>query len=254
MSNSQLSIQISRTSVHVAEVLASNQSVEREFNMELFESNAGAYREKLKAFFDQLPLKENYNEYTLAWESPMQTLVPLSVYNESSSKHIFSLMFGEDIDENTVDFTRLMELGMVSVYEIPDWVKSFFIMRFPRITIRHEHAMIVRALFQRNTFKRKVVLTINDHYLNIDVIHRDELHFSNSFEYQNAEDIIYYLLFVLEQEKLTKEEGDLQILFAGERLNEIAESVKQQLIQLKPFDKVVVNTPESVFKLHTLCV
>src|SRR5690554_7703273 len=86
-------------------------------------------------------LRDDYEEYTMAWGTQKQTLVPLSVFNESSARSIFQLMFGEGTDENMIDFNRLMELSMVSVFEIPDWVKSFFIIRFPQIVFKHEHAM-----------------------------------------------------------------------------------------------------------------
>lgn len=151
MDNIQLVIHISRTSVQIAEVFRSNQEIIRQFEFELLENSPEGYKKKLQTIFDQLDLKEEYAEYSMAWATPNQTLIPMGVFNESSSEAIFNLMFGGEIDPKTVDFNRLMELGMVSVYEIPDWVKDFFIRRFPHIIFKHEHAMTLRALFQKKT-------------------------------------------------------------------------------------------------------
>lgn len=254
MDNIQLVIHISKTSVQIAEVFRSNQEIVRQFEFELLENSPEGYKKKLQTIFDQLDLKEEYAEYTMAWSTPKQTLVPISVYNESSAGAIFKLMFGEDVDLKTIDFNRLMELGMVSVYEIPDWVKSFFIRRFPHIIFKHEHAMTLRALFQKKTFKRNIVIGFCDSYLNISVISKNDLIFSNSFEFQTEEDILYHLLFVIEKEELTDKEGEINFLYIDEKTEASAKEVKRQLIQLKPFKKIEVNTIESKLKLQTLCV
>lgn len=254
MDNIQLVIHISRTSVQVAEVFRSNQEIIRQFEFELLENSHEGYKKKLQTIFDGLGLKEEYAEYTMAWATPKQTLVPLSVFNESSSEAVFNLMFGAETDSKTIDFNRLMELSMVSVYEIPDWVKSFFIRRFPHIVFKHEHAMTLRALFQKKTFKRDIVIGFCDNYMNICIISKNELTFSNSFEFQTKEDVIYHLLFVIEREELTNEEGEINFLFIDEKTKAIAEEVKDQLLQLRPFKKIIVNSIDSKLKLQTLCV
>jgi len=254
VSSTQLTIHISRTSVHVAEVLRSNQEIVRQNSVELLENTPDGYKKRLKEIFDDLNLRDDYAEYTMAWGTPNQALVPLSAFNETSAKSVFQLMFGEGIDEKMIDFNRLMELSMVSVFEIPDWVKSFFIMRFPQIVFKHEHAMTLRALFQKNTFKRKITISFSDEYMNISIINKNELTFSNSFDFQTPEDVLYHLLFVLEQEGLTNEEGEINFLYVDEKTKSKAEATQKLLNELNAFKKIKVNTIESVLKLQTLCV
>lgn len=255
MSNTQLAIHISRTSVHVAEVLRSNQEIIQQHHFELLESTPDAYRSKLKSIFNSLTtLQDEYPEYTMAWSSPKHTLIPLSVYNESSAKSIFQLMFGESIDEKMIDFNRLMELNMVNVFEIPDWVKSFFIIRFPQIVFKHEHSMTLRALFQMGTFKRKITVSFNDEYVNITIVQKNELIFSNGFEFQTAEDVLYHLLFVMEQQEITNEEGELSFYFTDDISAEKAEQTKALIEQHKPFKNIKISTIDSILKLQTLCV
>jgi len=253
--NTQITIHISRTSVHVAEVLRSNQEIIQQHHFELLESTPDAYRSKLKSIFNSITtLQDEYLEYTMAWSTPKHTLVPLSVFNESSAKPVFHLMFGESVDEKMIDFNRLMELNMVNVFEIPDWVKSFFIIRFPQIVFKHEHAMTLRALFQMGTFKRKITLSFNDEYLNITIIHKNELIFSNGFEFQTAEDVLYHLLFVMEQQKLTHEEGELNFYFIDEKTEQKAQDTIALIEHHKPFKNIKISTIDSILKLQTLCV
>lgn len=254
MDNIQLVIHISRTSVQIAEVFLSNQEIIHQFEFELLENSPEGYKKKLQTIFDELDLKEEYAEYSMAWATPNQTLVPIGVFTESSSEAIFKLMFGEEIDTKTIDYNRLMELGMVSIYEIPDWVKYFFIRRFPHIIFKHEHAMTLRALFQKKTFKKYIVIGFCDNYMNISVINKNDLIFSNSFEFQTVEDIIYHLLFVVEREELTNEEGTINFLYIDKNTKSRAEEVKRQLIQLRPFKNIEVDSIDSKLKLQTLCV
>lgn len=254
MNSSQLTIHISRTSVHVAEVLLSSQEIIKEETFQLMESSSEGYKKALSEVFNQFTFKDSYQEYTAAWSTPKNIFVPLGVFNESSEKSIYKLMFGKDIDESTIDYNRLMELSMVSVYEIPHWVKSFLIMKYPTIAIKHEHAMVIRALFQKNTFKRKINLTFNDEYINIDIIDKNELTFSNTFEYQTVEDVVYHLLFVLRQENLMEQEGGIDLYYVGEPLKTKAEETIKILEQIKPFQRLSIGNIDSVIKLHTLCV
>ena len=255
MSNTQLTIHISRTSVHVAEVLRSNQEIIQHHHFELLESTPDAYRSRLKEIFNSITtLQDEYPEYTMAWSTPKHTLVPLSVFNESAAKSVFHLMFGDVIDEKMIDFNRLMELSLVNVFEIPDWVKSFFIIKYPQIVFKHEHAMTLRALFQMGTFKRKITVSVNDEYVNITIIHKSELIFSNGFEYQTAEDVLYNLLFVIEQEGLTNEEGELNFYFVDENTEDIAKKTYALVEQHKPFKSIKISTIDSILKLQTLCV
>lgn len=255
MSKTQLAIHISRTSVHVAEVLRSQQEIVQEHHFDLLESSPEAYRKKLSEIFDSLTsLKEEYSEYSLAWSSPKQTLVPLSVYNDSSAKSIFQLMFGKEVNENTIDFNRLMELSLVNVFEIPDWIKSFFIIKYPQVVIKHEHGMLLRALFQKGAFKLKIVVSFNDEYVNIVIVHKNELKFSNNFEYQSVEDVLYHLMFVTEQEGIKEEAGDLVFFFTHKVTQQKAEQLQELLQKHQLLNQFHIQPMENVLKIQTLCV
>jgi hypothetical protein len=254
VSTTQIAIHISRTSVQVAEVLRSNHEIVRAYEQPLLENTAEGYKSELKSFFQSIQLQDDYAEYTMAWQSSKHTLVPLSVFNESSARPIYTLMFGEEMEQNTIDYNRLMELSMVSIYEIPDWVKSFFIIKFPQIMFKHEQAITLRALFQQSTYKRKLVVTLCDDYIDIMLIHQNELRFSNVFDFQSAEDILYHLLFVLEQKDIKEEEGSIHFYFNNKANKLIAEETKKLVEKHQILKKIKVETISSSLKLQTLCV
>lgn len=254
MSNLHLAIYLTRSVLHIVEITPHDSTIQREFDFELVESNDIQYKQQLSKHFDSIDLHNDYAEYTLAWGTEKQTLVPLRVYNESNAKDIFHLMFGYGIEDQTIDFNRLMELSLVSVFELPDWVKSFFIMKYPTISIKHENAMLLRAIFQGATFKQKIIITLNKNYIDLNISFHNELIFNNSFSYQNATDILYHLLFVLQQNEIDNKEGEILLLTSADDTKSIALEVEKLLKQHYPIKKLGTITISSVLKLHTLCV
>lgn len=254
MSNIQLTINISRTSVQVAEVLRSSQEIVSNNFLCFKGGNHISYKEELKSFFDNLSLRDEYEEYTMAWCSHKYALVPMRVFNDSTPPKIMELLFGNSIDKENSDFNRLAELNMVNVYEIPDWVKSFFIIKYPQLIFKHEHAMTLRALFQGSTYKLKTVISVCDAYINIAILQKNELVFSNAFEYHNAEDIVYHLMFVLEQKDLKEENGSIQFYYQNRESEEFSEkAIKLLNDTVKVKSNTILKSLNSA-KLQLLCV
>ena len=254
MSNIQLTINISRTSVQVAEVLRSSQEIVSEYALIFKERSPIWYKAELKSFFDTLPLKDEYDEYTMSWSSIKYGLIPMRIFNDSSPQKIMELLFGDSIEKEDADFNRLAELNMVDVYEIPDWVKSFFIIKFPQLIFKHEHAMTLRALFQGSTYKLTSVVNVCDEYINIAIIHKNELKFSNAFEYNNADDIVYHLMFVLEQKKYKEEKGNLQFYFQSKEGHEMVNTALGLLKKTNLLNAHTILESQNSLKLQLLCV
>ena len=250
----QLTINISRTSVQVAEVLRSSKEVVSSHFLRFKERSPIGYKEELKSFFAGLHLKDEYDEYTMSWCSIKYGLIPTRVFNDSSPQKIMELLFGDSIEKEDSDFNRLAELNIVNVYEIPDWVKSFFIIKFPQIIFKHEHSMTLRAVFQGSTYKLMTSVTVCDDYINIAILHKNELKFSNAFEYHNAEDIVYHLMFVLEQKKYAQEKGEVQFYYQNKDNSEVVEKTKELLetTNMTKFHSILESQNSS--KLQLLCV
>lgn len=253
VSNTQLSIHISRTSVHLAEVLRSNQEIIRLEHTLLHESTPDRFREVIKSFIEEKGFVKDYEEVTAAWSTPKHALIPLRVYNDSDPKSLHTLLFGDAIDARTIDFNRLMELNMVNVFEIPDWVKSLLVIRYPRVTIKHEHALFLRAIFQSSTFDRAIHVSLNDDYMNLSIVHHNELIFSNSFQYQTSDDLLYYTLYVLEQRGFKEEQIKLHGYFVNEAQEKLLHALKELLSKVSGH-AIEVGSFNNILTLQTLCV
>ena len=125
-----------------------------------------------------------------------------NVFGESKPNEIFNLCFGstnEDVDHN-----RFYEQGLVNIYEIQDWIKSFFVIRYPRITIQHENTHVMRGIFSGNAYSPIVHIVIQDEHFSLLISSKNKLDFYNVFEYKNVDDIIYHTMFVWEQKEIVQ--------------------------------------------------
>lgn len=195
----------------------------------------------------------DFDDISLSWSSNKTTLIPNAVFSESDSKSLFELCFGAS--EHGIDYNRISELSIVNVYEIPDWVKRYFVLKFPRIIVQHEGSFLLRNVMNENSFKLKLsIVTYNSFFL-LMISKHNELIFYSTFDYQSHDDILYHTSFVLQQKELLNEKGNIDLI-AGvgsmpEVLTRFTENAKR-ISELKLFE---VNNPDNyIIKAHQLCV
>ena len=61
------------------------------------------------------------------------TLVPTAIFGDTNAKDVYRLCFGETNSGMQLDFNRIPEHGLVNVFAIQEWIKSFFVIRFPEL-------------------------------------------------------------------------------------------------------------------------
>jgi len=174
------------------------------------EQNDALYKSQLEEFWNSTGWKStDFAEVSLSWSEKQTTLVPTNVFNESDKNAIFSLSFGSPQGE--VDYNRIAVPHVVNVYAIPFWVKSFFVIRFPRIVIQHEGTYLLRGLYAQARKEYKSQLVVHQNHFLLACTKGDDLVFYSSFEWLNERDIVYYYSFFLQQQHIlpTKHQLDL---------------------------------------------
>ena len=254
MSNTQLTFIISGTSVSYAEVLRSSQTLLRTATHRFESTRESEIKVELADFVAGLNLNDEYQEYSLAWCTPNSALFPMGVFSESSPEELAQLVFGDAIEKNNLDFNRIAELAMVNLYEIPLWIKSFFIIKFPKILIQHEQTMNLRALFQGSVFKLKLVVGIYDEYFSLNIIHKTELIFANSYAYSSMEDIVYYTQFALKSKSIQERSAILLGITSTPESEELFKEFSDAMIKIQASTMQLESSSISHFQQQLLCV
>ncbi|MGB0933509.1 MAG: DUF3822 family protein [Lishizhenia sp.] len=250
----QLCINISRTSAHFAEVLRSTTSVEREEHLTFSSEKTETIKEELNAFVKEKGFLKEYDEYSLAYWGDKYTIVPFNVFDSSNFNAVFQLCFGENnYNSNELDYTTQPHLGVTSIYEMPHWIKSFFIIKFPRIIIQHGISLQLNGMNSESNFRPNLHVHIEEGYFFLTLFKQTNLVFSNCFEFQNENDIAYHLVYMLKKMKVTEEDGQINISGKSKSLNldTLIETLSTFTV-ISKFKKQI--SEDRVLKHHLLCV
>ena len=172
--------------------------------------------------------KAEYEDYVFCFEGFKQTFVPNELFQSSSSKDLLKLNFKE-IDHDC-DFKRIAELGLVSVFEFPLWLKSLLVIKFPHVSLFHKSVSDLKGIFNYTTFKEKTYLVRENDALAIYRVAQGNLLFFNRYKAVNWEDLVYYSLLVLNNEKASKENEIFLCNFKDElEVNKMKEFIKSEV-------------------------
>ena len=214
------------------------------------------YKEQLDQIFLEKGYKEReYDDYSLSWYSMYSTLLPNNVFSETKPEELFRLCYNTDIPSEHIDYNRIPEQGIVNLFEIPLWVKSFFVIKYPRSIIQHEGSHVIRGLFSEPSFKLKTTLVIYNDFFLMCIAKENKLQFYTVFDYHFIDDIVYHLMFTLQQKEYLKENGAIQICpgvgSSAEQISELQQKL-QSLQDLKNAT-ITVNT-DFITNSQKLCV
>ena len=172
----------------------------------------------------------DYKSMSLTVSSNRQTLVPISIFNNSKPKEIFGLNHQAPFDN--IDYNRIPELGIASIYELPLWIKSVFVMKMPRVKILHTSTTLLKGIFNQPVFPGKIHIFWQENSFYLTITSRSKLQYFNLFQSNETSDLVYHLLFVLEQKELNLEDLKLHIYGVDsdwEKLKEISELLNHKV-------------------------
>ena len=127
------------------------------------------------------------------WFSSQFTLIPNALFLPSQLEDYYRLNFGELNPSETLSYDSIYDENLSLVYSIPNWLNHFKRSYFFKAEIQHHAACLIK-----NSFKSK-----NDDLISIvfegtafimSIKKEGKLIICNSFEYQNEEDLLYFIL------------------------------------------------------------
>jgi hypothetical protein len=236
---SRLSVEINAHHVRISETNDSQNSVYEHTFSDLQDHR---YIEQLDALLEDSGLKNrSFDTTALSWSGFRTTLVPSNVFEDGSAQRFFELCFGTQVAEDAISFDRLQEQGIVNIYELPVWIKSYFASRFPRIVMRHEGSHLIQQLLSSKISKLEVIVTVHKGYFLLCIGKEDSLIYYSSFDFQEVDDILYHVMFTLQQKELYHEEGSLQLFNAPGIPAEMLEELNERLSKIAEIKSLAIS-------------
>jgi hypothetical protein len=159
-------------------------------------------------------LREKYHSTRVVFETGRTTLVPIALFDPAEKESY--LNFNIDPDPGyLVLFDRLDHLGIVNVFAAPRDVHDAIRAQFPGAILFHHASVLIENLW--NHYKNRVKghhIFVHGREGSFDLLVFDPrmLRYYNTFTCKAPEDLIYYLIFVMEQLELNPEDTPVTIL------------------------------------------
>ena len=131
------------------------------------------------------------------------TLIPKELYNEKDKKNIFSVNHSLTNEELVTDE---LKSKIINLYAIPNTIFQTVKNVVPEAIIRSNSSILINNFLSLNNLQETMFLFLKDSYINIVVTKGDGLIFQNKFEYQTKEDLLFYVLFSIQQLNFSNEE------------------------------------------------
>ena len=131
------------------------------------------------------------------------TLIPKELYNEKDKKNIFSVNHSLTNEELVIDE---LKSKIINLYAIPNTIFQTVKNVIPEAIFRSNSSILINYFLSLNNLQETMFLFLKDSYINIVVTKGDSLIFQNKFEYQTKEDLLFYVLFSIQQLNFSNEE------------------------------------------------
>ena len=217
--------------------------------------NEKEQKEQITTLLNELSLG-SYDFYSLAWISSQTVFVPSAVHKASDLSTIFSTCFNKEATLSNLDYNSIGEIGVVNVFEVPLWVKSFFVIKYPRIIIQHAFSNVLRQSIEKSKSGLELTVILYQSYFLLEVINDSKFLFANTFEYSNCDDLLYFIAFTIQQSGIHSLRGKLFFHFSQEaqeiKFTEFCNkwSKIDRFNEIQCLEQIVPSLP----KFHLSCV
>lgn len=167
-------------------------------------------------YFDQLKKSSlsqlTYQKVDIAIASYKVTLAP---HNFIKGNELALMAVAHSVNEGEEILTEpLHEQGPVIAIAIPGYIKEYSNKLFPDAAMRVAPAVFVKGVFRKHSdlITRQIFLNVFTGYFELCVIQGSRLLYLNAFRYTAPSDVLYFVIFVLEQLGFVPSEENITLM------------------------------------------
>lgn len=183
-----------------------------------------------------------FQSVSAAFSGLPYTLLPLPLYKPGCEHNVLS--FNHPLSENaTATSDEVEDLSLRVVYQQAPPVEQLLKQRFPSLSMHHASTTLLQALVlaSKSRSGQQVYINVHQPWFDLTVLNGSELQFHNSFRFSTPEDMAYYLLYTLEQLKLSPDSVPVAITGAL-KMNSDAYKLLEQYVRTLSFEPVNSGT------------
>jgi hypothetical protein len=141
-------------------------------------------------------------------ENNRSTLMPEVLFEESEKETYLNFSL-EHEDNEKIRFDRLSRIEVVNVYGVSTKLDDETSTFFPDAKVCHLSSLLIETIwmnFKNLIMDKRIFIFVRQSDFNLLIFDRKQLIYSNAFHFRAPEDVVYFVIFVMEQLSLNPEE------------------------------------------------
>jgi len=162
-----------------------------------------------------------YSSVTAALVHPLSTLIPVPLFDPESSDNYLQFNHGKDV--GTAAHDLIPETDAQNVYALPENIDAIIKRAFPNVQVCHFSTTLLESLLvqHKNSTEQQIFVHLLPTRLCVTVLNEGKLILYNTYPHKTKEDVVYYILFVMEQLKLNAEKIPLSLYGEIQKSSEV---------------------------------
>ncbi len=139
-------------------------------------------------------------------------LLPLNNLSASSADDFLSLVYGPEVNTTTKHDKIEYSLPFVTIYRIKNSLIEILNRNFILFNIQHTYSPILRDVFERDNLAPIFLkLVVYHQHIIVVYIKDNQLQLTQTYSFKNSDDILYYLLGIIQQDGYTAIQTQIEI-------------------------------------------
>ncbi|SIT78691.1 DUF3822 family protein [Pontibacter indicus] len=168
--------------------------------------------EQLRLIADQSPIlqEQRWLDIRISISNQFFTLVPETLFDPAHQEDYLRLHSTLDPQQHVILHNRTFGLDAVNIFAIDGVLYRMAQSLFPERNVRfmHQTSALIRSLLLQSDRKagRTMHVYVERNYVTVLVVDENGLQFCNVFHYLSPEDFIYFVIFVMQEQKMNPEQ------------------------------------------------
>lgn len=216
----------------------------------------------LQGFLDGIAVFLNdFKSVKIVFENQFYTLMPAALFDEEEVAAYYNLKYKLAEHEQLLN-QRIPDFGAQIIYAVPQFMFNQLLGKFAESSIRerikvfhHAHALLSALYYQTNHLNKEVCyVNFCDKTFDIVLIKKSGLHFCNTYNYNNPEDVLYFVMHAYQNNQLNPEVNECYLSGYHIELKVIKELLFTYLKNTKDIElshvPASVHQPSTIFLLQ----
>jgi len=190
------------------------------------------FQDFLKSVITAIPwLKNSYKSVKIAYEGKKNTLIPGPLFDPNELDNYLNFNFISDPEEKALS-DHLVLMDNYNVFSIPVATADAMTAIYPHTRIYHLSTILIESIlinYKNRINTNRVFLHLREKHFDLMLFDGRQMSYFNSFPYLNAEDITYFLIFVLEQLNINPENIPVVLLGKVDRSSNLSELLQRYI-------------------------